>query len=119
MRLRKIVSLLAAGAASVSLSSPALAQTTGGLTGQIIDAQTQNPVADAVVIATSPSLQGEQTAVTDASGTFEITLLPAGVYAVNVQREGYKPFTQDGLSVRLDKTVKLKLQLIPDAMKAE
>ncbi|MBS2021934.1 MAG: TonB-dependent receptor, partial [Deltaproteobacteria bacterium] len=119
MRLQKIVSLLAAGAASFALASPALAQTTGALAGQIIDAQTQNPVADAVVIATSPALQGEQTAVTDATGSFEITLLPAGNYTLNIQREGYKANTSDGLTVRLDKTIKIKLQLIPEAMKAE
>src|SRR5207248_4055041 len=92
--------------------------TTGGLAGQIIDAQTQNPVADAVVIATSPQLQGEQTAVTDATGTFEITLLPSGTYTLNVQREGYQPFTQSGISVRLDKTIRIKLQLVPEAVQA-
>jgi hypothetical protein len=110
---------LAAGAASVSLASPALAQTTGGLSGQIIDANTQAPVAEAVVIATSPSLQGEQTAVTDSSGTFEITLLPSGVYTINVQRDGYNAFTQSGLTIRLDKTIKVKLQLVPDSVKGE
>jgi Carboxypeptidase regulatory-like domain/TonB-dependent Receptor Plug Domain len=119
MKFRGIVSLLAAGVASVVLANPALAQTTGGLSGQIIDANTQAPVAEAVVIATSPSLQGEQTAVTDSSGTFEITLLPAGVYTLNVQRDGYNPFTQSGLTIRLDKTIKVKLQLVPDSVKAE
>jgi outer membrane receptor protein involved in Fe transport len=102
----------------LAIATPASAQTTGGLTGQIIDAQTQNPVADAVVIATSPALQGEQTAVTDTSGTFEITLLPAGTYTINVQREGYQPFTQTGLTVRLDKTIKIRLQLVPEAVQA-
>ena len=119
MKFRGIVSLLAAGAASVSLASPALAQTTGGLSGQIIDANTQAPVAEAVVIATSPSLQGEQTAVTDSSGTFEITLLPSGVYTLNVQRDGYNAFTQSGLTIRLDKTIRVKLQLVPDSVKGE
>ncbi len=119
MKFRGIVSLLAAGAASVSLASPALAQTTGGLSGQIIDANTQAPVAEAVVIATSPSLQGEQTAVTDSTGTFEITLLPSGVYTINVQRDGYNAFTQSGLTIRLDKTIKVKLQLVPDSVKGE
>ena len=115
MRLNSYASILAVGVASLLLASPALAQTTGGLSGQIIDANTQNPVADAVVIAQSPSLQGEQTAVSDAQGQFEITLLPTGVYSLNVQREGYQAFTQGGLSVRLDKTIKVKLTLLPDS----
>src|SRR5437660_1451081 len=101
MRFRVIMSALAAGAASCLLALPALAQTTGALSGQIVDANTQNPVADAVVIAQSPALQGEQTAVTDNAGQFEITLLPGGSYTLTVQREGYQPFTQPGLTVRL------------------
>ncbi len=83
---------------------------------EIIDSSTQQPVGDAVVIATSPSLQGEQTAVTDASGSFEISLLPQGVYKLDIQREGYKPFSQEGLVLRLDKTIKIKLQLQPDTL---
>ena len=115
MRLNRYASILAVGVASLLLASPALAQTTGGLSGQIIDANTQNPVADAVVIAQSSSLQGEQTAVSDAQGQFEITLLPTGAYTLNVQREGYQAFTQGGLQIHLDKTIKVKLSLLPDA----
>src|SRR5438270_3023277 len=118
MQLLRSIYFIAAGALILALSTPASAQTTGGLSGQIIDAQTQNPVPDAVVIAQSPALQGEQTAVTDATGTFEITLLPAGTYTLNVQREGYQPFTQGGISVRLDRTIKIKLQLVPEAVQA-
>jgi TonB dependent receptor/Carboxypeptidase regulatory-like domain/TonB-dependent Receptor Plug Domain len=118
MRLHRLLGLMAAGAASVVLATPALAQTTGGLSGQIIDANTQKPVADAVVIAQSPSLQGEQTAVTDATGSFEITLLPSGVYSLTVQREGYNAFSQQGLTIRVDRTIKVKLQLVPDTVQA-
>src|SRR4051794_25894320 len=97
MRFRRVLSLMAAGAASITLATPALAQTTGGISGQIIDATNQSPVKDAVIIAQSPALQGEQTAVTDDKGQFEVTLLPTGVYTLTVQREGYQPFSQQGL----------------------
>ena len=119
MRFRGVVSLVAAGAASFLIAAPALAQTTGSLSGQIVDANNQNPVPDAVVIAQSPALQGEQTAVTDTSGTFEITLLPAGVYTLTVQREGYQAFTQSGLTVRLDRTIKVRLSLVPEAVQGQ
>ncbi|GAC1595457.1 MAG: hypothetical protein NVS4B10_03880 [Myxococcales bacterium] len=118
MRLRKLLGLMAAGAAGFLLATPALAQTTGGLSGQIIDANTQKPVADAVVIAQSPGLQGEQTAVTDATGSFEITLLPSGTYSITVQREGYNAFSQQGLRINLDRTIKVRLQLVPDTVQA-
>ncbi|HUC07725.1 MAG TPA: carboxypeptidase regulatory-like domain-containing protein, partial [Solirubrobacterales bacterium] len=110
---------MAAGAASITLATPALAQTTGGISGQIIDATNQSPVKDAVIIAQSPALQGEQTAVTDDKGQFEVTLLPTGVYTLTVQREGYQPFSQQGLKVALDRTIRVKLQVVPDSFKGE
>jgi len=116
MRFGNMVGMVTAGAASLLLALPAVAQTTGTLSGQVVDANTQQPVGEAVVIAQSPSLQGEQTAVTDTTGSFEITLLPAGTYALSVQRESYQPFTQGGLTVRLDRTIKVKLSLVPDTL---
>jgi len=116
MRFGNMVTVVTAGAASLLLALPAAAQTTGTLSGQVVDANSQQPVVDAVVIAQSPAMQGEQTAVTDATGAFEITLLPAGTYALNVQREGFQPFTQQGLTVRLDRTIKVKLSLVPDTL---
>jgi len=113
------MNVVAAGAASFLLALPALAQTTGSLSGQVVDANSQQPVGDAVVIAQSPALQGEQTAVTDATGSFEITLLPAGSYTLTVQREGFQPFTQQGLTVRLDRTIKVRLSLIPESLKEQ
>src|SRR3954470_9696282 len=119
MRFRNIAGIATAGAASLLVAMPALAQTTGTLSGQVVDANTQQPVADAVVIAQSPALQGEQTAVTDTTGSFEITLLPAGNYTLTVQRESYQPFTQQGLKVNLDRTIRVRLSLVPEALKEQ
>jgi len=113
------MNVVAAGAASFLLALPVLAQTTGTLSGQVVDASSQAPVGDAVVIAQSPALQGEQTAVTDTTGSFEITLLPGGTYTLTVQREGYQPFTQQGLQVRLDRAIKVRLPLVPEALKEQ
>jgi len=119
MRFRNILNVVAAGATSFLLALPALAQSTGTLSGQVVDANTQQPVADAVVIAQSPALQGEQTAVSDTSGSFEITLLPSGGYSLTVQREGYQPFTQQGLKVNIDRTIRVKLSLVPESLKEQ
>ncbi len=94
---------------------PAFSQTTGSIAGTITDANISKPVGDAVVIATSPSLQGEQVAVTDDKGAFEITLLPSGNYTLTVQREGYRPFQQAGLRVTIDKIIRIQLILQPDS----
>jgi hypothetical protein len=87
----------------------------GVFAGQIVDGSGR-PVNEAVVILTSPSMAGEQTAVTDASGAFELTLLPAGVYSLTVQRDGYQPFMQGGFTIRRDLAIRVKLQLVPDTL---
>src|SRR3954471_11784514 len=120
MHRRRVLHALTAAAASyLLLASQGQAQTTGSLSGQVVDATSNEPVGDAVVIAQSTALQGEQTAVTDATGSFEITLLPAGTYGLTVQREGFQPFTQQGLTIRLDRTIKVRLSLLPEALNVQ
>jgi len=84
-----------------ALCGSAAAQTiTGVLTGVVVDAATQAPLPDATVVARSPALPGEQSAVTNESGAFEMTLLPAGTYSLAVTHEGFEPFSPDGLTIK-------------------
>jgi len=46
-------------------------------------------------------------------------LLPSGVYQIIVQREGYQPFTQTGLTIRLDSTIRVRLALVPDSLQGQ
>lgn len=89
------------------------------LTGIVSDAATGKPVADAVVTATSPDLQGEEVTVTDAAGLYRIPQLPPGVYALRLEKEGYKPYTRGDIALRVDRTIRLNVQLQPEALKAE
>ena len=100
--------LLAASAAS--------AQSTGAISGRILDAQNSRPVAGATVVASSPALQGEESARTDSSGEFVIALLPPGSYTLFVQAEGHQAFTQEGVQVGTGGEVRLHLSILPDAM---
>jgi TonB family protein len=95
------------------LSAGAAAQTAGSIAGVVVDATTQNPVAGAMVTARSPAMVGEQSAVTDEAGVFEITLLPAGTYGLAVRRDGFEAYAPDGLAVR-GRRVKVRLQLLPE-----
>jgi len=84
-----------------ALCGSAAAQTSKGvLTGVVVDAATQAPLPDATVVARSPALPGEQSAVTDESGAFEMTLLPAGTYSLAVTHEGFESFSPDGLTIK-------------------
>jgi len=84
-----------------ALSAGAFAQTAPAvLTGMVVDAATQSPLGDVVVIARSPVLPGEQTVVTDSSGAFEMTLLPPGTYSLAVKRDGFQTYSPEGLVLK-------------------
>ena len=98
------IALALAGAASA-------AESTGTLAGVVVDAATQAPVAEAQVTARGPALLGEQSAVTDETGAFEMTFLPAGTYGLSVKRDGFQPFLPDGLVLR-GRKVRIRLALL-------
>jgi hypothetical protein len=109
----------AALAAALLGAAPALAQGTAVLTGTIVDAETKRPLADAVVTARSSSLQGEQLVVTDASGTYRIPNLPPGEYTLSVDRDAYRPYARAGVPLRTSSTIRLNVELLPEALSAE
>ncbi len=100
-------------------ATSALAQGTSVVMGVVQDASSKQPVPDAVVTATSPALQGEQLVVTDATGLFRLPQLPSGVYALRVEREGFRPYERKEIPVRLDQTLRVNVELLPDALQAE
>ncbi|ATB37682.1 TonB-dependent receptor [Cystobacter fuscus] len=95
--------------------SGALAQGTSVILGTVTDAATRQPVVDVVVTATSPNLQGEQTVVTDSQGQYRIPQLPPGVYALRFDREAYKPLSRESINLRLDYSVRVNVELLPEA----
>jgi hypothetical protein len=116
---KKLLRLLRIAPLALLFAGYASAQTTGTIIGVVTDASTGKPVAGAVVIATSPNLQGEQTAVTDGSGNYRLVQLPSGDYKLAVQLEGYKPFERSDIIVRIDKTIRTPLSVVPEAVQME
>ena len=106
-----VVSLFADGSA--------FAQGNGVITGSVRDAATRAPVADVVVTATSPALQGEQIVVTDATGNYRIPQLPPGEYTIRLEKESYKPYARGAITIRVGGTIRINDNLVPEALKAE
>jgi outer membrane receptor protein involved in Fe transport len=111
-------------AASVALvgvlaTAPAVAQGTAVLTGTVIDTATKRPLADVVVTVTSPALQGEQTVVTDKSGSYRIPNLPPGDYTLRLEGDAYKPYSRGGVVLRVNSTIRVNAELLPEGIKAE
>ncbi len=116
---RKLLRLLRIATFALTFAGTASAQTTGKIIGVVTDASTGKPLTGALVVATSPSLQGEQTAVTDPAGNYRFDLLPPGQYKVAVQLEGYKPFDRTDVVLNVDKTLKVSLSMVPEAVQLE
>ena len=88
----------------------ALAGTTGGMTGRVTDTQSQAPLADVRVIASSPSQQAATT--TDASGTFRFLSLPPDTYTVTFTKDGYDDLSQPGATVLADQVQTVNVSLL-------
>lgn len=90
------------------------------LIGRVIDASTKAPVPDVVVTITSPAVQGEETVVTDATGTFRAqSLPPSGNYVIRLDKESYKPYSRGGIELRSDTTIRLDAEILPEGLKEE
>jgi hypothetical protein len=98
---------------------PAADQASSGkstIVGTIVAADTKKGVADVVVTATSPNLLGEQIVVTDAQGQYRIPQLPPGVYTLRFDKESFKPFSRSEIQLRLERTIRVNVELLPDSM---
>ncbi|MDC0709126.1 TonB-dependent receptor [Stigmatella sp. ncwal1] len=82
--------------------------------GTVFNAETQKPVADVVVTATSPNLQGKQEVVTDAQGQYRIPQLPPGVYTLRFDKESFNAFSRPEVPLRLDRTIRVNVELLPE-----
>ncbi|MDC0714030.1 TonB-dependent receptor [Stigmatella sp. ncwal1] len=104
--------------AGLLFGSAAMAQSSGVIIGTVVNADpaaNKASLADVVVTATSPNLQGEQTVVTDAQGQYRIPQLPPGVYTLRFDSQGYKPFARSDIQLRLNRTIRVNVELLPEA----
>ncbi|MEY4578329.1 MAG: Oar protein [Pseudomonadota bacterium] len=122
MRSARSLLLVLAGVAAALTLAPLRASAQQGaaaLVGLVKDASTGQPVADAVVTVTSPSLQAEELAVTDASGSYRLVGLPPGSYVLRLEKENFRPYAREGIELHADTTIRMNASLLPEALKAE
>jgi outer membrane receptor protein involved in Fe transport len=96
------------------LGSSAWAQGTAVITGKIINSADKKPLQDAVVTVTSPSLQGEQMVLSDASGQYRIPQLPSGNYTIRVDADGFRPYSRGDIQLRIDRTIRFNVEMLPE-----
>lgn len=87
----------------------ALAATTGGITGTVVDAETSAPIAGAQLTAISPS--GTATSTTDASGHFAFLTLGPDTYTITASKGGYQSTSVPGQVVFADTVQTLAIRM--------
>ena len=97
-----VVLLVAFFAALLTVGVPLPAQTsgTGALTGTVTDSSGA-AIPGAVVTATDVGTGQSRTAATDATGNYDFSLLPAGVYRVTFSAQGFKTVEVRSVSVNV------------------
>ena len=83
-------------------------ETTGNITGRVVDSQ---GLALPGVTVTVAGPQGSRSVTTDGEGRFNLPFLTPGAYSVRGELEGFKAVEQKSVMVRLGQTVDLELAL--------
>ena len=82
----------------------------GTIAGQVVDAQTNQGIAGALVEVISADTT-IASATTDAQGNFVIPNVPVGVYTVQASAPNYKPASVTGVQVQTAATTRVTIQL--------
>src|SRR5258708_2025450 len=96
--------------ASLSCATAALAQVTGAITGQVVDASGA-VVSDAVVVATNVSNNVARKATTGADGEYRLLALQPGIYKLTVSAAGFETFTTTGIDVKVNDQLHIDAKL--------
>jgi hypothetical protein len=111
--MKPIVRSLVLVLALALLAGAALAQApqTGTLTGLVFDDQNQ-PLPGVAVVITSPQLiTPKLSTVTSAQGFFRFSYLPPGTYKAEISLQGFGPYVQEGIVVRVGDTAEIRVAL--------
>lgn len=91
---------------------------TGKILGNVTDDQ-GIPLPGVSVEATSPSLMGLKTAVTDSEGAFRLLALPPGSYKISFILSGFKTVVQENIKLLVEQTLTINIQMEPTELKEE
>ena len=93
------------------LAVPAVAQTTGSITGTVTD--DSGAILPGVrVTATSPALMGAQVAITNDQGVYRFPALPPGTYAIKFELSAFSTLDREGIIVNIGFTATVPVKLV-------
>ncbi len=99
----------------ILVAIPAFGQTTGKISGKIIDQKTGDPLPGTNVIVEGTSYG----AAADESGDFYIINLSPGIYTVKAQMIGYKPVIVQNVRISVNRTEYLEIKMESTVIEGE
>ena len=113
MKLYKMLLVTVLCVALVSaLFAQGTTQDTGTIRGTIKDTE-GSTLPGVTITVTSPAIMGTQTAVTNETGAFRLSLLRVGVYSLTAALQGFQTIKRENIYVGLNATVTLNIELTP------
>ncbi len=103
----KHLRLFLAAALCLVMAGSAWAATTGKIVGQVVDADTKEPLPGAVVTVLGTTIGAN----TDLDGRYIIVNVPVGTYSVQAKMMGYDPMTVTNVKVIMDLTTTVNFRL--------
>ncbi len=95
---------------STSMAFAQVSATTGAINGRVTD-NTGGVLPGVTVTASSPSMQGVRTDVTNENGTYRFPAVPPGVYSLVFELAGFGSINREGLRVGLGFTATVNIEL--------
>ena len=102
------ITVLFAALVVCAVGIAAAQETTGTISGRIVDAQGL-AIPGATVTVTGP--QGTKTVVTDSTGRFVAPYLTPGVYSIKAELQGFKSAEKKDIAVRLGQTADIPITM--------
>ncbi|MEZ5286485.1 MAG: TonB-dependent receptor [Vicinamibacterales bacterium] len=104
-----VLGLLLAGSSTVFAQGGG-ASSTGTIQGRITDAQGA-VLPGVTVVASSPSMLGEQTTISSETGNYRFPAVPPGTYAITYELSGFNTLRREGVQIALGFTANLNVEL--------
>src|SRR3954469_13490078 len=108
--MRKIILAMIMLCSLVASSTAFAQQTSGNITGRIVDAQGA-AVPGVTVTARSPQTGFVRTDVSDGEGIYRLTALPVGTYDISAELSGFSTFSRKEVTVNVAQTTDLNVEL--------
>jgi hypothetical protein len=107
---RIIVAMIAVGAFALTGAPAAAQQTTGTISGRIVDAQ-KAAMPGVTVTAKNNATGFSRSEVSDSEGTYRLNALPVGTYDVHAELSGFQPYDRKAVVVNIGQNLDLNIDL--------